>query len=282
MNIHIILGGFLVALVSILGIVLIKSNKKLANYINNNLNIFTAVSAGVFLVTSYLLISESLEILSLQSAFISFAIGAIAYLLLHKILSPHRNEGDGHSHEYSKKSALKILIGDSIHNIADGLLLVASFGTSTALGYSTTLSVMLHEAPQEISEFFVLRKSGFTNTEALYRNVVTALSVFVGIALGLALINTESLEGYLLGATGVFFLGIIFTDLFPPKKTIQSKQNKKLFSALILGIIFMTGVTAAMGETHSHDHGSHNHGHHHSDYAELEKHDEHGHDSHNH
>ncbi|MFT6361487.1 MAG: zinc transporter ZupT [Candidatus Paceibacteria bacterium] len=261
-NIHLILiSGLLISLVSILGVVLVKSHPKIASFVNHNLRLLTAISAGVFLVTSFILASETLELLPLHEAIIAFTIGVLVYMFLHKILSPHRHEGSDHVHDH-KKSAWKILIGDAIHNIADGMLLVASFGVSAVVGANTALSIILHEAPQEISEFLVLRKSGYSNIEAVYRNVGTALTIFVGIALGLLLIQTAVFQAYLLGATATFFLGIVFTDLFPVQSIIRDTATlRQMFAALAVGILIMTGVTMSLG--HSHEHTENDHEYHH-------------------
>lgn len=262
MNIELVLlYGLVISFVSILGVALVRSNRRIAEFINSNLTVLTAVSAGVFLVTSFLLGRETLEILSPGNAIISFAIGLVAYIILHNILSPHRHAGVDHDHSKgSKKSAWKLLIGDAVHNIADGMLLVASFGVSPLVGSSTALSIILHETPQEISEFLVLRKSGYTTTEASYRNFGTALSIFIGIAIGLLLGQSAILQAYLLGATATFFLGIVFTDLFPLKTILKDRKNVgQMLAALVLGVLVMTGIASALGHSHEHDK---NHGHH--------------------
>lgn len=246
-NIYLILlSGLVISFISVLGVLIIKSHPKVAAYVNKNLTTFTAMSAGIFLVTSYLLIRETLEILALHQAIIAFVGGIVIYTILHKTLSPHRHMGDHHEHDH-KKSAWKILIGDAIHNVADGLLLVASFGAGSTIGLSNALSIALHEVPQEISEFLVLKKSGYSNTEAVYRNFATALSIFVGIVIGLFLIQSSVLQAYLLGITSTFFLGIVFTDLFPVRMLIKNKELGRMSAALILGIILMTGISLILG-----------------------------------
>lgn len=253
-NIHLILlFGLIISLVSISGIVVLNLHPKIAYFVEKNLLYLSAASAGVFLVTSSLLIKETFEILSVSQSLISFGIGGFLYLLLHHALSPHRHLGKNHLHSHhEKKAGWKIIIGDTLHNIADGLLLVASFGASSTLGVSNALSIALHETPQEISEFIVLKRSGFSNSEAVYRNLASALSIFIGIAIGLFFITTDVLQAYLLGITATFFLGIVFTDLFPIKRLLETKKFIPVFSALCAGIMFMSFVQIGLG--HSHDH----------------------------
>ena len=277
MNIELILFyGLIISFVSMTGVAIVKSNKKVAAFVNKHLNILTAVSAGVFLVTSFILARETIEILSLTNALVAFAIGIIIYLLLHKVLSPHRHEGSEHTHDHDhKRSGWKILIGDAIHNIADGIFLVAAFGVSPTVGSSTALSIILHEAPQEISEFLVLRKSGYTTAEDSFRNFGTDLSIFVGIAIGLIVTQSSVLQAYLLGITATFFLGIVFTDLFPIRTIMKHKENiGQLFAALSLGILIMLGINMSLGHDHGHDYDEHEHELNHVD--DHDDHDEHG------
>ena len=154
------------------------------------------------------------------------------------------------------------MIGDALHNIADGLLLVASFGTSSAIGLSTALSIALHEAPQEISEFLVLKKSGYSDTEAAYRNFATALSIFIGIAIGIFLVRSSIVQAYLLGITATFFLGIVFTDLFPVRILVREQKLGRMSAALVLGALLMFGITNALGHDHNHEDGEHSHDNH--------------------
>ena len=50
------------------------------------------------------------------------------------------------------------LIGDGIHNFVDGILIASSFLVGPALGLATTIAIVLHEIPQEISDIAVLKR----------------------------------------------------------------------------------------------------------------------------
>ncbi|HOK18213.1 MAG TPA: ZIP family metal transporter, partial [Caldisericia bacterium] len=48
------------------------------------------------------------------------------------------------------------LLGDSLHNFIDGSLIASTFLIDFKLGFITTLSVILHEVPQELGDYGVL------------------------------------------------------------------------------------------------------------------------------
>lgn len=257
---YILLSGLLVSFVSLVGVFFVKENK-IGHFVNKHLGLMSAASAGIFVVTSFLLIRETFELLSPLFALASFVIGIIFYSILNRSLGGHhhRHRGDDpiHRHEHEKRAAWKILIGDFIHNIADGLFLVVSFGTGTSIGLTSALSILLHETPQEISEFIVLKKSGYTTRQASYRNFVTALSIFIGIGIGFLITHTETLQGFLLGISATFFLGIVFQDLFPLHEISNMKNHKKLWTSFIIGIIIMATIAQTLGHSHHHDEDEH-------------------------
>src|SRR5690606_1418778 len=101
-----------------------------AKLLEKNLHYFVSFSAGVFIYVSFHLVEESLELTSVTGLVGLFvAIGIIAFYLLDKILPEshhHHTEADG-EHFHNKKGAKKMLIGDGIHNIGDGIILVPAF-----------------------------------------------------------------------------------------------------------------------------------------------------------
>ena len=59
------------------------------------------------------------------------------------------------------------LIGSSLHNFIDGLVIAGAFIVDLKLGVATTIAMALHEIPQEIGDFGVLIHAGFNKTKAL-------------------------------------------------------------------------------------------------------------------
>ena len=91
----------------------------------------------------------------------------------------HGAHHDHHEHR-EQASALLVLVGDSIHNALDGVLIGAAFLTDVRLGIVTGIAVMAHEIPQEIGDFAVLLHSGMSRGRALLLNLLTSLTSVVG------------------------------------------------------------------------------------------------------
>lgn len=66
-----------------------------------------------------------------------------------------------------KVSGYLNLAADFTHNFTDGLAIGASFLVGPAVGFVTTLTILLHEVPHEIGDFAILVQSGCTKRKVL-------------------------------------------------------------------------------------------------------------------
>ena len=94
----------------------------------------------------------------------------------------HAHDCDVHA-----SSGPLLLIGDAVHNFVDGVVIAGAFLDSTPLGLTVAISTIAHEVPQEIGEFMVYLRSGYTPRRALVLNAVTSLTSVVGAVLGIVL-----------------------------------------------------------------------------------------------
>ncbi|MDH4326051.1 MAG: ZIP family metal transporter, partial [Betaproteobacteria bacterium] len=78
--------------------------------------------------------------------------GILGFFLLEKLLlwrhSHDHGEGDGPAHhrEHARAGTL-IVVGDTIHNFVDGILIAAAFLQSPELGLVTAVAIVAHEVP---------------------------------------------------------------------------------------------------------------------------------------
>ena len=59
-------------------------------------------------------------------------------------------------------SSLMVIVGDAVHNLADGIAVGAAFSMSLAAGFSTSIAVLCHELPHEVGDFALLLHSGMS------------------------------------------------------------------------------------------------------------------------
>lgn len=287
MFIEAMLAAGVIALCSLLGILFFGNNRRLQgaeHYV-------VPVAVGVFLsLVLFELIPETLHANELWGGVV-IAAGFILFYILSYELHRYFHSKAGDDKDCAHKGAANlVLIGDAIHNLADGVVLGAAFLIDPTLGFITAIGLALHEIPQEIVEFGVLIRGGYTKLEAAMRNLISASSIIVGTALTLWLAGAA--EEYIWIITGLAagnLLYIAATDLLP--RVHGNLNNYRGFwmtlSALVIGFIMMTTVLFYTHEVFGHgshadeDHSHDEHDHHHDD--EHEEHDHHeGEDHHNH
>jgi zinc and cadmium transporter len=130
----------------------------------------------------------------------------------------HHAVGDGHAaHDpRAHASGVLVLIGDSVHNALDGVLIAAAFLTSVPLGLVTTVAVAAHEVPHRVGDFAILVHAGFTRRRALLLNLATGLASVAGaVAAYYALRQAFGALPYALAFAAAGFLYIAVAGLIP-------------------------------------------------------------------
>lgn len=122
-----------------------------------------------------------------------------------------------HDHDHTRATpGTMILVGDTMHNILDGVLIAAAFLIEVRLGVVTALAVLAHEIPSEVGNFAVLLNSGMTRRRAFGWNMITALGSVVGGVIGyFALSAVEPLLPYALAVSAASLLYVAVADLIP-------------------------------------------------------------------
>ncbi len=149
-----------------------------------------------------------------------------------------------HNHLQIQPFTKMNLIGDSVHNFIDGLIIGGSYLVSIPLGLASTFAVILHEIPQEIGDFGILLHGGYTRKRALFLNFITALTAIVGAIIAvLANQIIPHLTGFLVPFAAGSFIYIAGSDLVPElhKETNAKKSAIQLLTS-ILGVLLMMAL----------------------------------------
>merc|ERR1712080_431036 len=110
-------------------------------------------------------------------------------------------------------SSLMVIVGDAVHNFADGLAVGAAFSLSLAAGFSTSVAVLCHELPHEVGDFALLLSQGMSARTALFYNIVSSVFAGFGLLAGLLLGSQEGLSSWLLSATVGVFLYVALVSM---------------------------------------------------------------------
>lgn len=132
---------------------------------------------------------------------------------------------------------LMIILGDAIHNFADGLAMGAAFSASSTVGLATSIAVFVHELPHELGDFAVLLKNGLTVKRAIIWNFVSALTAFIGLYISLAVATDEQIQMWIFAIAAGMFLYIALSDLLPTMVTIENSRDNVVFLMNNVGML---------------------------------------------
>jgi zinc and cadmium transporter len=148
----------------------------------------------------------------------------------------HDHHDHGHGHGRGGAAGVLVLIGDSIHNALDGILIAAAFLTNVPLGLVTTLAVAAHEIPHRVGDFALLLHAGMSRRRAMFLNMATGLaSVLGGIAAYFGLNKAQEALPYALALAAAGFLYIAVAGLIPGLHR-RADPRTSLAQVLLMGL----------------------------------------------
>src|SRR5882724_5327791 len=148
----------------------------------------------------------------------------------------HASHSHGHDHGREGAAGVLVLIGDSIHNTLDGILIAAAFLTNVPLGLVTTLAVAAHEIPHRVGDFALLLHAGMSRRRAMFLNMATGLaSVLGGIAAYFGLSKAQQALPYALALAAAGFLYIAVAGLIPGLHR-RADPRTSLAQVLLMGL----------------------------------------------
>jgi zinc and cadmium transporter len=200
-------------------------------------------AAGALLGAAFLnVLPEALRLFGAQA--LTWAFGAfLALALLEWKLGHHHRTERG---TLAPTLPVTLLSADALHNIGDGAAIAAAFQISPEVGLAVGMAVVVHEVPQEVGDYAVLRASGFSRYRALLALGLAQLTAVLG-ALGVIFTAERShavVPAVLSLASGTFFY-IGATDLLPEVhsgRTPGERRQRMVGFVFGVGLMVLTSV----------------------------------------
>ena len=220
------------------------SKLKMVNYADY----FVSFAVGTLLGAAFLEIIPHAYELSrdLHQISLIVLVGILVFFILEKLLvwrHCHGSHCENHSpvvnHDVKKGSIL--IIGDCFHNFIDGILIASAFIVDINLGLITALAIIVHEIPQEISNFSILINSGYSLSRTLLMNVITGFAMIIGAILAYFVLNDlEFLIPIILAFAASSMIYVAISDLIPSlHKKVEIKQTFQQTFSIFLGVLII-------------------------------------------
>ncbi|KAI4338854.1 hypothetical protein MLD38_023862 [Melastoma candidum] len=137
------------------------------------------------------------------------------------------------------------LFSDGVHNFTDGMSLGSAFLLHGSIGgWSRTLFLLAHELPQEVGDFGILVRSGFSVPKALFFNFLSALVALAGTALALLMGQggqSSVIEGFTAG--GFIYIAMGMIAEMNASGGISLKSTLIQLTSLVLGMAVALGIS---------------------------------------
>jgi zinc and cadmium transporter len=175
--------------------------------------------------------------------------GIFGFFVLEKLLlwrHCHTENCEVHdAHDHGRSGTL-IVVGDTVHNFVDGVLIAAAFLQSVELGVVTAVAIIAHEIPQEVGDFLILLHSGYSRLRALAMNLLSSTATVVGGVIGYyGLQLVDELEPILLGVVAASMIYVAVADLIPGlhrRPELRDTASQALLIALGIGAIALVSA----------------------------------------
>ncbi len=158
----------------------------------------------------------------------------------------HHAHGHGHHGSRIKPSGMMIVVGDSLHNLVDGVVIAAAFLSDVTVGWAVAIAVIAHEIPQEVGDFMVLLDAGYTKARALAMNILSSLASVAGGVIGyFALGHLGDVIPYVQALAAASLIYIAVADLVPElhrRYSARDALSQIVLIGLGIGIVWFAGT----------------------------------------
>ncbi len=226
----VILASSLACIVTTVGIYVINKNIKWGN---KNISYFMSFAAGVLISVSFLhIVPKSFSLNSQAPIFL--LVGFMGMYVINRFINIyvcHQRDCGGLS------VGIVPMIGIGFHSLIDGLIYSVTFNVSIFTGVLAAIGMVIHEFPEGIVTYLLLKKAGFSQKKALlWAFLAAALSTPLGTLISYPLINKIDLPilGLFLSVSAGALIYVGATHLLP---AVEKENKKNTLFSLLAGIL---------------------------------------------
>ena len=231
----VLLTSALACVVTTIGIYVIG---KFEDWGNQNIVYFMSFAAGVLISVSFIhIIPKSFNMSSTAPIFL--LVGFVSLHLFNRFL----NVFVCHEHECPNLSLGIIpMLGIGFHSFLDGIIYSVTFNVSIFTGVLTAIGMVLHEFPEGIVTFLLLKNAGFSKKKSfLYAFLAAGISTPLGTLISFPFISRigQSALGISLAISAGALVYVGASHLLP---AVEKENKRYSLIALATGILVATGI----------------------------------------
>ena len=231
---------------SIGGIIIIITGKLGERFLNFSMGL----ASGVMLTVAFLsLIDKALDMnVGYYVVVVGFVIGAVSIMVLDaKIPHIFSFKEYGPANERLVKTGILVAIGITLHNVPEGLAVVAGYAYLPKLGYLIALAIALHNIPEGIATAAPLYAAGMGKGRVFTITFLSGLMESLGALIGSFMLISPSrfVLAIMLSIAGGVMTYVTADELIP---TAHARGHKhEVAIGLTVGFTLILVLTSALG-----------------------------------
>lgn len=226
------------ALLTIIANIVVRVVPKKHKHINWILGYFSALAAGALLGDAFIyMLPKAAHDGWTATVTVSIVVGVLLMFLLERAIT-WRELKQKVRRSRRNHAAVSNMFGFTSQSLVDGLVIAGSYLVAIPIGIATTIAVIIHQIPQEISNYVILRRAGVNIVLANRINVLAVFMSFVGAAVSLMIPILFKASLVLVAPfTAGVFLYVALAELVP-----DIMREKSPNAIVYQTILFLVGV----------------------------------------
>lgn len=238
--------GLIAAFVTTIGLIAVATRE---DWSRRHANLFGLAAAGMLLTLSLTHIAPIAfeRTPNAPSLLLGGFLGGLILSFVIRAVFPNSEGGTNPAEAFTPIAAI------ACHSFVDGIIYTITFTADFGSGVFTSLSLILHEFPEGVIAFAILRAHRVNNAQAFrYALYAAALTTPLGVlAAGpaIAYLGPAAVNALFALSAGL----LLYVATGPLMAPITHERPIRGLTALMAGVV--TGLLLAASPLHSHDHG---------------------------